>query len=291
MSPTILVTAGTSQLGSLVVSNLLKRNVPASSIAVTARSGDSDATRALKDQGIEVRVADYHNAASCDEAMKGIEKVLLISSNDFNDRVGQHTNVVKAAEKAGTVQLFAYTSLANADTTKMIMAASHVGTEAYLKSSGVPYVMLRNNWYTENHSNQYSTWLKYGKITGAPGGAIINGASRDNYAEAAAVVLAGDAKEYQGKIFELGGQPGYTLDDMAKVASDVSGQTITVNNVDQSTFTQILVGAGLPEAVASVLADADARSANGDLETKGNDLERLIGHKTETFEETLRGQK
>ncbi len=85
------------------------------------------------------------------QALDGAERVLLISSSEVRRRVAQHANVITAAKNAG-VRLVAYTSITRADTPGMVMAEEHRATEKLLASSGVPYVLLRNSWYTENYA-------------------------------------------------------------------------------------------------------------------------------------------
>ena len=82
--------------------------------------------------------------------MQGATKLLLISSSELGQRTPQHRNVIDAAKRAG-VALIAYTSLLHADTSPLGLAAEHLETEALIKASGIPYVLLRNGWYTENY--------------------------------------------------------------------------------------------------------------------------------------------
>ncbi|MBV6638091.1 MAG: KR domain-containing protein, partial [Mameliella sp.] len=59
-------------------------------------------------------------------------------------------------------------------------------------------------------------------------------------------------------------------------------------NLDEASYTGALVGAGLPEGFAGILADSDARSASGALTTQSRDLSRLIGRPTTPMRETLK---
>src|SRR5258706_11005913 len=86
----ILVTGATGNLGSAVVSHLLK-NTAANNIITFAR--DENKANHLKEKGIEVRMGTYDDISSIDLAIQGIEKLLLISSNGPN-RLQQHKNVV-----------------------------------------------------------------------------------------------------------------------------------------------------------------------------------------------------
>ena len=139
----IVVTGATGQLGRHVIEALLERNVPAEDIVATGR-----AVHKLSDfaaRGVRVAAVDYADAVSVAAALKGATKVLLISGSEVGQRVEQHRTVIEAAKSEG-VELLAYTSVANAGTTGMKLAAEHQATEAILKESGVPYALLRNGW-------------------------------------------------------------------------------------------------------------------------------------------------
>lgn len=95
----ILVTGATGKLGSKVVESLLK-SVPASDLAVSVRNPEK--AEGLRARGIEVRQGDFDHPETLDRAFAGIERLLIISADGDNElRIQQHTNAVKAAEKAG----------------------------------------------------------------------------------------------------------------------------------------------------------------------------------------------
>lgn len=95
---------------------------------------------------MSIRVADYSKPETFLEALKGIKKVLLISSTDVGKRLGHHQAVIDAAKQAGTVELFAYTSILKGENSSLPLAPEHVATEKAIKASGLPYVFLRNGW-------------------------------------------------------------------------------------------------------------------------------------------------
>lgn len=143
----IVITGASGQLGRLVIEALLQ-TVPAGEIVAAVRSPEKVADLAAR--GVQVRVADYDQPASLAAAFAGADKLLLISANEVGRRVPQHRAVIDAAKAAG-VGLLAYTSLLHADSSPLPLAAEHQETEALIRASGVPAVILRNGWYTENY--------------------------------------------------------------------------------------------------------------------------------------------
>lgn len=185
--PRLFVTGSTGEFGRLVIGELLKR-VPASSIVAGVRSTGHEVARQFAEEGVEVRIADYTRPETLSAAFEGIDRLLLISSSAMGDRTAQHQNVIEAAKAAG-VGLLAYTSLLHADTSRLGLGEEHRQTEALLKASGLPVVLLRHGWYTENHMASVPPALQYGEVLGSAGEGCFSTATREDFAEAAAVVL------------------------------------------------------------------------------------------------------
>jgi NAD(P)H dehydrogenase (quinone) len=279
---TYVITGATGHLGRLVVEALLRRGVPAQQIVATGR--DVSRIKDLADRGVHVRAVDYNDADTLREAFTGADKVLLVSGSEVGRRVAQHENAIDAAKAAG-VGLLAYTSIANADRTGMQLAADHQTTEKILADAGVPYTLLRNSWYLENYTDQLATYLAHGTVLGSAGEGRVSAATRADYAEAAAAVLATDG--HAGKTYELGGE-AFTMTELAQVITEVTGRAVTYRDLPTAEYAQVLVRAGVPEPVADVLADSDLGVARGDLLVPTEDLTRLLGRPATSMPEAVR---
>jgi NAD(P)H dehydrogenase (quinone) len=142
----ILVTGATGGLGHETIDALLT-TTPATDIAALVR--DVSKATDLAQRGVDVRQADYFDHPALVQAFQGIEKVLLVSSVAFTDRVSQHRNVIDAAKEAGVKHLF-YTSIQrSSDFVMPEVTESDLATEAYLKASGLTYTILKNGYYFE----------------------------------------------------------------------------------------------------------------------------------------------
>ena len=156
--------------------------------------------------------------ASLDAAFAGVDRLLLVSGSAVGQRITQHANVIDAAKAAG-VGFVAYTSITRADTSDLALAAEHQATEELLAASGLPHALLRNSWYLENYTGQVGTALEHGVVLGAAGEGRVSAATRADYADAAAVVLAGEGHE--GAVYELGADRAFTLGEYAATLSRV----------------------------------------------------------------------
>lgn len=277
-----VVTGATGQLGRLVIEQLLNR-VPASQIIAAVRNPEKAADLAAL--GVQVRQADYSQPATLDSAFAGAEKVLLISSNEIGQRAVQHQAVIDAAKRA-QIKLLAYTSVLHADTSALGLAEEHRQTESALQQSGVPFVLLRNGWYTENYTAGIPAALQHGAVFGSASDGRISSADRNDYAVAAALVLTA-TEDQAGKVYELAGDESYTLADLAAELSKQSGKQVPYTDLPQADFKAALIQAGLPEFVAELLSDSDAAAAKGALIDDGKQLSRLIGRPTTPLKRTI----
>ena len=279
----IVVTGATGQLGRLVVSRLLARGVPPAGIVAAVRSPAKAADLAA--QGVTVREADYARPQTLRPAFAGAERVLLISSNELGRRAAQHRAVIEAAREAGVKQLV-YTSLLHADRSPLALAAEHRETEALIAATGLPHVLLRNGWYTENYLASVPAARQHGVFLGAAGGGRVASATRTDYADAAAVVLTQPVAG--NRVLELAGDGAYTLADLVAELNRQAGASVRYQDLPQAEFAAALAGAGLPQAFAEVLADSDAGAAKGALFDDGHQLSALIGRPTTPLAEAMR---
>jgi NAD(P)H dehydrogenase (quinone) len=279
--PRYVVTGASGQLGQLVVSALANR-VGAADVAALVRT-PSRAT-GLFPNGVTVRQGDYEAPETLKTALEGAERVLLISSNAIGERARQHRHVIEAAKAAG-VERLAYTSVLHADISALGLAEEHRQTEALILESGLAHSLLRNGWYTENYTASIQPALTHGAFIGSAGQGRISSAARADYAEAAAAALIADSGERT--VHELAGDQSYSLAEFAAELSRQSGREIPYVDLPEAEFRGALIGAGLPEGLAALLADSDAAAAKGALQEDGQALSKLIGRRTTPFAESI----
>lgn len=271
----IAITGATGHLGQLAIAALKARG--ANPIALAR-----DPAKAT-DLAVETRAFDY--TAADPAALAGVETLVLISSNDFNDRAGQHRKAIAAAKAAG-VKRIVYTSILKGPANPMLLAQDHIATEAALRDSGLAVTILRNGWYTENYTGALGAAVQHGAIIGAAGEGRVSSAARKDYAEAIAVTAL-DAT-HAGKTYELAGDTSHSGADLAATLSQAAGKPVAYVSMPQADYAKALAGFGLPEGFAQALADSDAQAAKGALHDDSQTLSRLIGRPTTPFAETIR---
>jgi NAD(P)H dehydrogenase (quinone) len=269
---TYAVTGATGHLGALAIDALLERGVaPADIVAIVRTPARADE---LARRGVTVRAGDYSRPDTLPAALAGVDVLLLVSGNELGQRVAQHGAVIEAAKGAGVARI-AYTSVLRADTSPVVLAPEHRGTEQVLQASGVPFTILRNGWYTENYTGSVQGALTGGAFIGSAGEGRISSAARADYAEAAATVLT--SAGHEGKTYELAGDEAYTLTDLATEMSRQSGKAIPYKNLSETDYAAVLAGFGLPVGLAQAIAGWDVGASKGALFDDGRQLARLIG--------------
>jgi NAD(P)H dehydrogenase (quinone) len=281
----ILVTGATGHFGAATIDFLLKK-VPANQIAALVR--DETKAGGLKEKGVSVRVGNYHDYNSLVQAFKGIDKVLLVSSNDFDDRTGQQINAINAAKEAG-VKHFVYTSISTNKPTGSVIpfvVDAHIATANHLKASGLTYTLLNNNLYADVLPMFLGDKVLETGIFLPAGEGRVPFATRLDMAEAAANVLSGTS--HDNKEYNISADVTYSFADVAQILSKLSGKQVTYVDAPKDVFIDALTKAGVPAEYIGVNAGFSDSIKHNELDLANDELEKLLGRKVTTLESFLK---
>lgn len=281
MAQKLLVTGASGKLGQLVLDALLARGIAAGDIIATTR--DPSKLSAYSAKGIDVRAADFNDPELTRKAFAGADRLALISTDALDDkgtRQKQQTAAVAAAKSAG-VKHIVYTSLPDAETSKVIFAPDHLNTEKAIKASGLTHTLLRNTWYQENMFMNLPHVLKSGHWYTSAGAGKIAHVARADCAEAIAAVLASGSTE--NSTYTLTGPELRTTDEVAALASEVTGKPIQVVHLSDEQLAGGMKAAGVPDFLVPTLVSFDAAAHEGNLAALTNDVETLTGRKPKAF--------
>ncbi|SDQ22654.1 SDR family oxidoreductase [Microbacterium sp. cf332] len=280
---TILITGASGQLGHLVVESLLARGVAPETVLAGAR--DLAKVADLAERGVRTARVDYDDPATLETALTGVDSVLLISASEPGKRLAGHRNVIEAAAAAGIGKLV-YTSAPRATTFDWALGAEHRATEQAIAASGIPAVVVRNNWYIENYLADVQRSADSGVIAASVGDGRIAPASRADFAEGAAVVLIEDG--HLGEVYEFAGDDRIGYDDIAAAAAEVAGRDVTYLRLSTADHIAALESAGLDNGTAQFVAGIDTGIRDGVLDIDDRTLSRLIGRPTTSFVDGIR---
>lgn len=267
----ILITGANGHLGSLVI-EYFRMNNPEAKIAGLVRSEEKGAK--LKEFDVELRIGDYLNPESLDNAMKGIETVLLISSSTIEDRVQQHKNVIDAAQKANVKNIL-YTSMLQADKELSPLAPDHHQTEKYLKKSNLNYTIFRHTFYAEFFPYLLGEALETGEWILPSNGEKANFAMRTEMAKAIAKALA-EPDQHSGKVYEITSGRAYNFEEYASILSKETGKEIVYVDVSVNDYIEGMKNAGLDEDTIQMAKSFAETIAQGSLNLTTGDLQKLL---------------
>jgi len=278
----IVVTGATGALNGATVDHLLEL-VPASEIAVAVRN-PAKAQR-FAGRGVEVRHGDYSDPASLSGAFAGADQLLLVSSNDQTaDAVSLHRAAIDAAVTAGVGRILYTSHQGAAVDTPFGPGRDHAATEQLLAASGIPWTSLRNGFYAHSLAWLLGPWRETGRIT-VPADGPVSWTAREDAAEAAAVILASHGA-YDGPT-TLTAAAAPTLEEIAAIASELTGRTVERVVMDPEEWVAAQVAAGRPEFVARFSLGMYQAAQDGFFAGVDPLLATLLGREPRTVRDLL----
>ncbi|GHJ28838.1 NmrA family transcriptional regulator [Streptomyces hygroscopicus subsp. sporocinereus] len=277
----IVVTGATGGLGGATVEHLLHR-IPADQIGVSVR--DAAKAQHFADRGVRVRQGSYEDPAALRDSFAGAEQVLLVSGNDpAADMVSLHRNAIDAAVAAGARRIL-YTSQQGAVPGNPYRPSDiHIATEAILAGSGVAWTALRNGAYGPL-DQVLGPWQRTGEIAQPVDGPVPY-TDRADIAEATAVILAGD-RSFDGPV-TLTAPTAVTFDDVATIASDLTGRAIKRIVLDDEQWVTEQITIGVPEQLARLMLTWYQAARAGYFAEADPLLAELLGREPRTATDRL----
>jgi NAD(P)H dehydrogenase (quinone) len=284
---TLFVTGASGHLGRRVVELLLEKE--AGKIVAGTRKPEKLADLAAR--GVTVRHADFENAKELEAALAGVDRVLIISSDAIDRpgrRLAQHKAAVAAAASAG-VKHAVYTSMPNPETSPVVFAPDHLGTEQALKASGISWTILRDCWYTDYLIPTLAPAVASGQLIAATGQGGAPYVTREDCAQAAAAALA--STDTSNRTWNTTGPAVVTWAELAKLASELTGHPVTYVAVDAAERTAQLIAAGTPEPIAKMLVSGQLAIAQGKMGTATTAVKELTGREPMSVREFLSARR
>jgi NAD(P)H dehydrogenase (quinone) len=273
MSDTLLVTGAGGQLGRQTVEALLKTG----GAKVIAATRDPSKIADLKAKGAETRRIDFDDDASLADAFKGVDRVLIVSTDSLDSaiRVRQHAAAAKAAKAAQVKRIF-YTSMINpAADSPVAVGPVHAASEAAIRETGLPYTFLRVGWYQENLRSGLSPAFASGTWYSAAGQGRLAHVAR---ADVAAVAAAAMLRPAEGnEALDITGPKLLTTDEIAAIAAKTVGRPLKVVHVTLDQLVGGMVANGVPEGMARFIASFDSNTRAGKSDVASDVVKRLTG--------------
>jgi NAD(P)H dehydrogenase (quinone) len=263
---------------------LLQAN--AGTIVATTRTPENLSD--LSQRGVILRQANFNKPESLAAAFAGVDRLLLISTDALGEpglRLKQHKAAINAAEAAGVSHVI-YTSLVNpGPESAVLFAPDHHGTEEALAASQLSWTVLRNNLYADLLLMSLNQAIQMGQLFSAAGEGKIAYITREDCAQAASAALL---SSFNGRrILNITGPEALSQNDLANLATKISGKPITYVPLELDVLIQSMVAAGLPQPIAETYASIDTAAAQGQFKDVSSDFAELTGSKPTAVAEFL----
>lgn len=280
LNSTLGVTGASGHLGRRVVELL----VAAGAKKIVATTRDPGKLADLAGRGVDVRRASFDEPGSLAAAFAGIDRLLLISTDDVATRLPHQIAAIDAAEAAGIGHI-AYTGVTSPyPDPAAFVPDSHFWTEARLIAGGTDWSFLRNNLYADYQIPVAQHAIASGVLYHAAQAGRRAFVTREDCAAAAAgALLKVDGK----RIFDVSGPEALSADDLAGIFARLAGKAVEARNIPAAALKAGLVEAGVPAAMASVLERFDSDAAEGRLGVVTGAVEELTGRRPQSLQDFL----
>lgn len=280
---TIAITGASGHLGRATAEFVL-RAVDPREVVLTTRRPELLADFAAR--GAKVRRVDFNDPETLPAAFRGVDRLLLISTDAIGSRLDQQRAAISAAARAG-VRHVVYTSVPEPlPANPALVVADHAGTEQALRDSTVQWTMLRNNLYTHMQVPGIEHAVASGRLVSNAGAGATAYVTREDCARVAAAVLIQGGHE--GLAYDVTGPEALTASDLAALAHEIGGRDIELVSVDDDAFTAGLRANGIPNATAVLVASFGAAARGGFLANVSPVVADLTGHSATALGDVVR---
>lgn len=278
-----LVTGATGTVGSFLVRELSKRGEPTRAAVHT----DAKAGR-IAEANIEIFEMDFADKASVDAALKGIEKVYLLTPFSPG-QVEMAGFFIDRAALAG-VKYIVRQSAAGAETEAITLLRGHRMAEARVEESGIPYTHLRPNSFMQNFVNFFGDSIRSsGKLLLPLKNAAVSYIDARDIAAVAATLLAGSVKEERvNRAYALTGPAPVTMDGVASAISKASGRPVQYMDISPAEAKLGMKAAGMPDWAIESMIELYEFQRDGRAERVSGAVEEIAGRAPFSFDDFAR---
>ncbi len=234
-------------------------------------------------------VGDLASPASLDAAMAGVTRVFLLSS-PAHDEGAWHRNAIDAAARAG-VRHLVRSSILGADAHSKARFIRHHGeSDDYLRASGVPFTVIRPNFYMHNVTAGWAPALDpRGNYYAPAGDALLSMVDARDVAAVAAAVLTG--RRHAGKTYDVTGPAPVSHAQACEKLGERLGRPVRYVPVDDDTARSAMLGAGLntwfTDALVELYQDYRRSGADGYAARVHGAVHEITGRPARTLDQAL----
>ncbi len=274
----ILVTGATGNVGSLLIPNLINLGAD-----VRALVRDESKAQGLKDAGVEVVVGDLEKPDTLDAAFRGVRKVFLITPPNPNQII-QAKNGIQAAKRSGSPHIVRLSAGAVREMPGALprISGQHAEIDDELRTSGVPYTILKPHFFMQNTMMAAQTVASDGVVYMPFKDGNLGMIDVRDIVDVAVKVLTNDGHEDEA--YTLTGPASISFHDVAAALAKALGKEVNYVDVPLEAGRQGMIGMGLPEWVADAFGEYFTAFSEGYGDFTTDDVQLVTGNPARSFE-------
>lgn len=267
MSNKILVLGATGNVGAPLVKALIARG---EKVKAASRSGKTV-------DGAEGVVFNYTDPSTFGPALDGVDRAYIMLASGSVDSIGLLMPVLEAAFARRVKVVFQSVFGVDADD-----SIPYRQIEIAIEKSGVPYVILRPNWFSDNFHTYWKAGIDHGQIAVPAGDGKSSFIDARDIAASAAAALT--STEFDGRAFNLTGPQALGYAEAAAILAKTIGKPVGYSAISDEAFVSMLTGAGVPADYAGFLAAIFHPVREGWTAAVTSDVETLTGNAPRSVE-------
>jgi uncharacterized protein YbjT (DUF2867 family) len=278
----ILVTGASGLSGSLIIKEFASQNIPVMALVRNA----AKAEELLKYANVEVVIGDLLFPDTYRDALKGTDKVLLISSS-FEKMVETQKTFIDTAKHAGVPYIIKYSGAESGigfNAQNFAGTRDHENIEDYLVGSGIAWTLIRPSQFMQMYLPASPTGVRLDKnaLMLPYGNAKLSPVDIEDVAKVCVQLLT--TKGHENKIYEMTGPDAMDMNEVCDIISRVINKDITYIPLALDDYVNNINGKVPEERLKILVQIAKERSKCIDSHIK-LDIHKIFGVRPTNFAE------
>ena len=275
----ILLTGATGKTGSATATELSNLNVPFRALIRSEEKRDE-----IEALGGEVIIGSAENRETIDQAMMGIEKLLIILPNCEN-QLEMEMQLVDSAKAEGVKQIVYMSSVEADEECTSPIPKLHWDTEVYIKDSGLQWTMIKPNFYMQNFIGSAKTIVEQNKFFLPMSDGKTGMIDTRDVGKVIAKVLSEEGHE--GQSYQITGPETLSFYNVAEKFSSVLKREVLYVDMPMDAYKNILSQFLTNQWHLDSVIDLFAGIAEGGIEYNTDTFEELIGTPPRSLEDFI----
>jgi uncharacterized protein YbjT (DUF2867 family) len=276
----ILVTGASGNIGSELVKELLS-DAPDVSIKAAVHSSQN-IKKVKSDARVKVIQIDYNEPETVREALKGVDKLFLLTP-DVPNAADLASNAVVEAKKAGIKQIVKQSVMGAALEADVNTMRLHRQVEEFIEQSGIPFTFLRPNEFMQNFINFHSPSIKGNNAFYIPlEDAKVSLVDVRDIASVAAQSLI-DEDKHKNKTYLITGPEALSYHQVAEILSNTTGRKINYVNISDEEARAAMKEIGMSDWLINTVSELSEYFRKGKASEISSAVEEVTGKKPISF--------